>query len=389
MSKIKIILFSISGAGVKRHLMDIALSLDKGKYEVIGIFPDKLLSSVVSKDQYFTYKALFQKAGLKYYILEIPRELSLWIDLKSIGQLRKILRTEHPDILHCHSSLAGALGRLAVFTMSKPKPKVIYTPNLMYYQQSKGLKRQVYWSIEKILWPLSNAIIAAGESEYSALSRDFAPVKGLFCINNGINVENGVKLIPDARNMLCQELELGGSVQFILSLARLEPQKDVLTLLRAFIQIAADHPEAVLLMAGGGAHSQIQEAEHLIRKANLTKRAFLLGWRDDPDVLLSAADIVVLSSNYEGLPYALLEAMAIGKPIVGSAVQGIVDCVLDGQNGFLFEAGNVDACAGALERLLKDADLRERMAAAGRELARRKFNLGDMLKATERIYKRE
>jgi glycosyltransferase involved in cell wall biosynthesis len=386
MYKIKIIFFSISGAGVKRHLLDLALNLDREKYEVVGIFPDKMFSNIVSKAPEFTYRGIFQKAGLRYYILEIPRELSPWLDLKAVWELRKILRTERPDILHCHSSVAGALGRLAVFSLSRLKPKIIYTPNLMYHQQAQGLKRSLYWAVEKMLWPLAGAIIAVGESEYDALARDFAPAKNLLRINNSIDTETGIHPFPDAKEKLCKELDLKQDALFVLSLARLEPQKDVLTLLKAFVLIAEKYPRAVLLMAGGGKEEQIQEARRLIDEANLSRRTFLLGWRDDSDMLLSAADIAVLSTHCEGLPYVLLEAMAFGKPLVGSRAQGVVDCIVHGCNGYLFDIGDTKSCAASLERLLQDSALRKRFGAAGKELVERKFALKDMLQATEKLY---
>jgi glycosyltransferase involved in cell wall biosynthesis len=389
MHKIKIIFFSVSGGGVKRHLLDLALNLDREKYEVIGVFPDKMFSNIVSKDPKFTYRAIFQEAGLRYYILEIPRELLPWIDLNAILHLRKILRAEQPDVLHCHSSLAGVLGRLAVFSLFRPKPKVIYTPNLMYYQQFQGIKRFIYWAVEKMLWPLADAIIAVGESEYNALAQNFAPAKRLLHISNSIDIAAEIHLVSEAKEKLCAELKLKKDTLFILSLARLEPQKDVLTLLKAFILIAEKYPQAVLLMAGGGQEQQINAALRLIDEAGLSRRAFLLGWRDDPDVLLSASDIAVLSTHYEGLPYALLEAMAFEKPLVGSRAQGVVDCILDGRNGFLFETGNVEACAECLVRLVEDASLRKRMATAGKEYVRKNFALQDMLKKTQELYSRK
>jgi glycosyltransferase involved in cell wall biosynthesis len=176
---------------------------------------------------------------------------------------------------------------------------------------------------------------------------------------------------------------------FVLSLARLEPQKDVLTLLRAFIRLSSQHPEAVLLLAGGGTDSQIKEAESLIEEAGLSRRAFLLGWRDDPDLLLSATDIAVLSTNLEGLPYALLEAMAAGKPLVGSRAQGVVDCIVDGQNGYLFDIGDIDSCSVCLSRLLRDSTLRVRLGAAGREYVLENFSLKTMLDKTEELYDKQ
>jgi glycosyltransferase involved in cell wall biosynthesis len=386
MRKKKIIFFSVSGAGVKRNIIDIALNLDKEKYEVIGVFPDKLFSSVVRGDSQCTYKEIFNRAGLKCHILEIPRELSPLIDMKAVWHLRKILKIERPDIVHCHSSLAGALGRLAVLGLCKVKPKIVYTPHLMYYECSKGLKKSIYWCIEKLLWPLADAIIAVGRSEYEVLNKDFAPAKRLYRINNGIDVVEGVSNVSNAKERLSNELDIKGDSIFILSLARLEPQKDVLTLLKAFISVTTQQPDAVLLLAGGGTESQIKEAKRLIEEAGLSRRAFLLGWRDDIDLLLSAADIAVLSTNLEGLPYALLEAMAAEKPLVGSLAQGVVDCIIDGYNGYLFDVGDVESCAVYLTRLLRDPVLRRRLGAAGKEYALKNFSLKTMLNETEELY---
>jgi glycosyltransferase involved in cell wall biosynthesis len=384
----KIIFFSVSGAGVKRNITDIALNLDREKYEVVGIFPDKLFSNVVHKASEYTYKEIFNKAGLKYHALEIPREFSMLTDAKAVVSLREILRDERPDVLHCHSSIAGALGRLAV-AMLKSKPRIIYTPHLMYYQYVKGIKRSIYWSVEKFLWSFADAIVAVGLSEYGSLKRDFAPARGLYHINNGIDINAGISDIPDAKERLCNELNIENKSIIILSLARLEPQKDVITLLRAFILLANQHQDAVLLLAGGGTESQIKKAQMLIAEANLSKRRiFLLGWRDDPDLLISAADIAVLSTNFEGLPYALLEAMVAGKPLVGSRAQGVVDCIEDGHNGYLFDIGDTEFCAECLTRLLRDSNLRKRMGDSGREYVQREFALKDMLRTIEDLYEK-
>jgi glycosyltransferase involved in cell wall biosynthesis len=157
----------------------------------------------------------------------------------------------------------------------------------------------------------------------------------------------------------------------IVTVTRLRPPKDTLTLVRA-LQIVAPHLHHALIVGDGPDRSLISAA---IAEAGLTDRVELLGDRSDVPNLLARSDIFVLATHSEGMPLALLEAMAEGLPVVASAVGGMPEIIQDGKNGLLVPAGNPVALARALHRLMMDADLRSRLGSAARRTIAEHYDL--------------
>ena len=158
----------------------------------------------------------------------------------------------------------------------------------------------------------------------------------------------------------------------IVSVGRLAAPKDPLALVAALARLPAGAFRAVLV-GGGPKHAAVAAA---IRGAGLDGVVDLVGDRDDVPAALAAADLFVLASRSEGLPMSVLEAMAAGLPVVASAVGGVAEAVADGETGLLVAPGDVDALAGAIERLLADGTLRRAMGSAGRARAAEHFALG-------------
>jgi glycosyltransferase involved in cell wall biosynthesis len=168
----------------------------------------------------------------------------------------------------------------------------------------------------------------------------------------------------------------------VVTVSRLAPPKDPLTLLDAWDAVPGGHR---LLLAGDGPLRRAVEAR--IALGGQAGRVQLLGPRDDIPALLRAADIFVLSSRWEGLPLAVVEAMMAGLPVVATAVGGIPETVLHGETGLLVPPGDAHALASALHRLLQDADLRRRMGEAGRQRAMAWFTQQRMVDATIALYR--
>jgi glycosyltransferase involved in cell wall biosynthesis len=154
-------------------------------------------------------------------------------------------------------------------------------------------------------------------------------------------------------------------------------------LLRAFAALAPRFPEARLVLAGAG-----DEHQRLARERDRLELRDVVAMPGRRDVreLLAAADIACIPSLREGLSVFSLEAMAAGVPVVASRVGGLPESVAEGVTGLLAEPGDEAALAAALERLLADRDLRERMGVAARERARERFSARAMAEKTERLY---
>jgi glycosyltransferase involved in cell wall biosynthesis len=171
----------------------------------------------------------------------------------------------------------------------------------------------------------------------------------------------------------------------IVTVGRLKAPKDPLTLVRALASLGAAPFEAVIV--GDGPDRPSVEAE--LERLGLGPVARLVGERDDVLELLGGADIFVLSSRSEGLPLSILEAMSAGLPVVASRVGGVPELVLDGETGLLVPPGEPSSLAAAIERLLVDPALRNRLGAAGRARVEEYFDLDRCRSAHVELYRRE
>ncbi|WP_165078576.1 MULTISPECIES: glycosyltransferase [unclassified Desulfovibrio] len=173
---------------------------------------------------------------------------------------------------------------------------------------------------------------------------------------------------------LRKALGLPPASPIVLTLARFSEEKSPAAMLDIFSRLLPQQPDCHYLIAGTKMTDE-DEMGAMVRAAGLEGRVHLLGVQNDVAALLSAADVFLLPSRLEGFPNAIMEAMAAGLPVVASNVGGIPDLVRHGQEGFLHEAGDVDAMAASVLALLDDAALRARLGAAGRQRITEEFSL--------------
>ncbi len=201
---------------------------------------------------------------------------------------------------------------------------------------------------------------------------------------------NGVKLpLEDAfssedRQKLRDALGLDPVGELVLSVGRLTSQKGHWILLEAIPEILADFPHAVFVLVGDGPLRQ--ELEELVSKLGITNSVRFLGTRRDVLALLHAADVFVLPSVSEGLPIAMLEAMAMGLPVIASNLEGITSVIVDGQHGLLFPVGEVKSLSLSLVKLLEDAELRSQVARESKKLVSERYSLEKMCEEYEGLF---
>jgi glycosyltransferase involved in cell wall biosynthesis len=202
---------------------------------------------------------------------------------------------------------------------------------------------------------VDRVIAVSGDQAQAWLARGY-PESRIVVISNGVETP----LASDSRAAVRRELGIPESAVVALLAARLRPEKRVPDFVRA-VQLAREpHPELIGLVAGDGPDRAAVEAA-----ARGEDGVRLLGHRDDMPLLMHAADVFVLASQYEAVPMAILEAMAAGLPVLATDVGAISGVVLDGDTGLLVPVADPGAMAAALGRLAGDAGLRERMGAAG------------------------
>lgn len=311
--------------------------------------------------------------GVRFIPLRhVRRRISPWRDVAGFVELVRLLRREHPDILHASSSKAGVLGRLAAVFAGVPIR--IFTVHGWAFAAHSGTASRLYRWADRLMRPLTTVTICVSDHERArGLEARTCGAERTAVIPNAVDVRTA----PAARHDRERPL--------VVAVGRLKAPKDFLTLVRALALLPPGSCDAQIV--GEGPDRAELEAE--IRRLGIGERVLLAGERRDVPELLAGADAFVLSSASEAMPVSVLEAMAAGLPVVGSRVGGMSELVADGETGLLVEPGDPDVLAAALRRLLAEPELRRRMGDAGRDRARRRFALEPFRRAHVELYSRE
>lgn len=292
---------------------------------------------------------------------------------RALGQLIRWLRQEPYEFVHVHTPNAAVIVRLAVWLCGWFRPagakriQLVYTAHGFHFYRGAPWRNWLFYLLERGLARLTDVLITINrEDEQRAQS---FPVRGHVAYISGVGVEMKRYASPQADEVdrYRQELNLAPEDFVILCMAEFNGNKNQGQLLAAVRELRRSGVPAILLLAGTGR----SEASYrkLAAEYGLTRAVRLLGFRRDIPRLLHAADVVALLSRREGLPKALLEGMAAGKPLVATDVRGSRDLVAPGQNGYLVPFGDVSATAAAFTRLHQDPPLRRRMGEYSRKLA--------------------
>jgi glycosyltransferase involved in cell wall biosynthesis len=355
-------------AGVGRHALDLIEGLVAAGWETHLIFSPLRIGR--------SFRERLERMS-EVTQIAIPIKQSVHpMDLAAVWKIAGYLKTAGPfSLLHGHSSKGGAVGKLAAILAGVPS---VYTPNALVTMNPElsRMKSNAYAAMERCLGK-AGTMIAVSESE-----RDHAISLGISADRITV-VPNG---IPDqelpTRDSLRNELGIDPKAKVVGFVGRLFGQKAPEILVRAFARATIHHADAVLAIVGDGPLKKdlVQLADQL----DISGQIQWLGERDGQRTM-PAFDLFVLSSNYEGMPYVLLEAAHAKLPIVATRVSGTSMVVHEGENGLTTPPGDVDALADAIETLLGDEQLQQRFSQAS--LARSgEWSSERMVKNTIAVY---
>ena len=371
MIKILYVLEATSG-GTQKHVIDIAKSIDKSKFQIDIIYS-------THRNKHF----IEESSGIfnRLYGLPIQRNAS-FSDVLNILRIRKIIKQNNYNIVHCHSTKAGFVGRLAAFFSRHPN--VIYSPHgFMFCDTRIKLKRQLYLYMEKYLGYLTNKLIAVSGSERDlAIQHRIVPNKKIITLYNSIDPAEYEDF--SYQNRIPNKL-LNSSEEIILgTVGRLYYQKDPITLIKSFKIINTKFPNTKLYIVGDGPLEN--ECIALINELKLESKIILAGYQKNSKQYYEIFDIFLLSSHYEGLPYALLEAMMMGIPAVGTDVVGIKDLIKDGETGYLVPEGNYEELASKVIKILEHPESLSKFSLNSKEIAKVSFNFVEGIKEYQEFY---
>lgn len=266
-------------------------------------------------------------------------------NLKAIQQLKMLVEKEKYDIVHCHTPIAAMCTRFACRKARKKGTKVFYTAHGFHFYKGAPLKNWLlYYPVEKLCAHFTDALITINQEDYALAQKKMKTKEVRYVPGVGIDLTKFGKAQVD-KAAKRKELGVPDDATLLLSVGELNENKNHETVIRAIKDL-----DVYYIIAGkGGLQEHLQ---NVIDELGMTNRVKLLGFRKDIGELCEAADIYVMPSYREGLPVALMEAMASGLPCAVSEIRGNVDLIDENCGGITFDPYSVDSCKTAIEKLV-------------------------------------
>lgn len=371
MDKKRIVLISESmGGGLRKHVVQLLSNLDKDKVELFFIHGSHTLDESFRND----YSHL-EKNCKMFPCDHLIREISPKEDVLAYQFISKKIKEIKPDIVHCHSSKAGVIGRLAA--KRRGVKKIFYTSHAYSFlaPEFSGKKKFLFVQIEKFLSRFATTqtfCVSKGEMQ-AALEVNLDKTEKFQVIYNGLP-----EIDLPSKETIRSQLGLEKTAVVIGNNARMSEQKNPMFFMEIAQKMIRQNANWHFVWAGDGQLMRI--CQSFIKQNGLEKNIHLLGERPDSETIVIAYDIFLTTSQYEGLPYAPIEAMRAGVPILATNVVGNSELVIEGKNGYLIDLEWSEAVE---EKLHKAAEMDAQMIKAD---FRQRFAIDQMLKQIETEY---
>lgn len=367
MRHLLLIYYEPTPSGQSTHVLSLVERLPRERYRLTLVLPDRILP------------ALRPLLPDDIEVVPLPLRKLLW-GPGVILPLRRLIRRRQIDLIHVHSQEAGLPMRLIAPLIGGRSP-LLYTPQTIDIRRKRW--HWLYLGLERLLAPLTDRIISVNEADRQRLlSLGIAPAK-VVTIPNGIDLSRFTA--PGDPAELRRSLGLDIDRPLVMQVGRLTAQKDPLMFVAGAARVLREIPQAQFAMIGEGVlHEEVADR---IAELGLSDQIRLLGWRDEAFRLMPAADIITLTSRWEGTPYTLLEAMAWARPVVATAVNGCPEVVEDGLTGYLVPPGDSGLWAEKAIILLHEKEKAAEMGRQGRRRVEEIFSVERMAADVEALYR--
>lgn len=331
----------------------------------------------------FDQKAI-EERGIRIHHIDIEKSpVHVGAHFRAWRQLRKIIRSEQIDLIHCHNPIGGVLGRLAA-GCGKRAPRVIYTAHGFHFYEGAPLKNWLlYYPAERILARRTDVLITINREDYEHACRFRLRRGGRVERIHGVGVDTE-RFRPMRTLNLTKRKELGipEDAFHIVSVAELNDNKNQQIIIRAIGSLSPQNIYYSICGKGGNA----EKLKKLAADCGLEGRVRLLGYRTDVEEVLQTADCFAFPSIREGFGIAAVEALACGVPVIAGDNRGTREYMRDGTNGILCPPLDREAFARAIDTLYVDSEYRRKLAASCRESIQ-PFSLTAVDRDMRRIYR--
>ncbi len=370
MAKIKILHILLSAGGVETYLRLLLNNLDPNKFTHVIIHgKEDTTTPFIDKDGHKTTE----------YRLDLQRNIQPFVDWVIYEKMKPIIKKEQPQLIHGHSAKGGVFARLLGKKYSIP---ALHTPHAYSFLSTNNtLKKKVFLKLERYFSKFNNKVLACSNSEKERALNDvgYLPHKVLV-FNNAIEPVEGLpplqlkKTWPDA---------------YICSAGRPSYQKNIALMIEVIREIKKEKKDIHLVLMGGGLHSpNLKLIKDMIREYQLQDNITLLKWAHRNDVLniVSQSQLYISTARYEGLPYSVIEAMALKKTAVVSAVDGNRDLIINNKNGYTIRQNDPQLYKEKIIDLLDNSATRQKFEAAIFKDFQTHFNIKNTIHQLAQIY---
>ena len=375
MNPLKILEVTKSTAGVAEYVRWLVQGLDKSLFDISVV-------CLSEGSEEFAHE-LTKSYGIKAYSLAMNRyKIDPFSDSRVAFSLARILRAEKYDLVHAHASKPGFLTRLASLGLTIP---VVYSPHCFSFHSGVGkTKAQLLAFFERLAAHFrTDRIIVVAESEIQlAQAYHVGKPEQFIAINSGVDPLPFQIPVDEKVQRSILGIEEGRFV--VGSVGRMSDQKAPLDFINAAGILARKYANIDFLWVGDG--PLLEQAKARCAELDISARVHFAGQRADIPACLAVMNCFVLVSRWEGFPLVVLEAMAAGKPVVATNIDGTNDAVQNGVDGILVPVGDSVAVASAIEQVMQNMEMASRIGAAGKQKILQRFNRNNMLEGVTHVY---
>lgn len=370
LKKIRLMHIVECAGGVDRYLRMLTSRLDREKFEQILVCSDD-----------FKREDYEENVNEVVQIHEMRNVLSLSEDTRAVKVVRRLIKAYRPDVVYCHSSKGGGIGRLAAVGVGV---KVMYNPHgWAFSMKGSRMKSLIYLIIEKLLAHFTDQFVLISNYEKMlAVQRHVGKINRMKVIFNGVDIFN-IRMLAKEAIVSRGSLEIPEDAYLIGMVGRISLQKAPDVFVRMAAEVIKGISNAWFVIVGDG--EQHEEVVTLANSLGIGERLKIAGWVENPIAYIELFDQAVLLSRWEGFGLVLAEYMTLGKPIVATAVDAIPDLITDYENGLLVERDNALQAAEAICKIYEDEELRNKIVKNGTMRVNAFFDISRVVNEHERL----
>ena len=276
-------------------------------------------------------------------------------NIKTVYELKKIIKNGHYDIICSNSTLAGVAAKMAVILAGKPKPYFVHISHGYMFSEKNDFKSEMYLLCEKLTAKPVDSLVVMNKEDYSLAEKHHLGKTIHYIYGMGVCSDKFPPISLLERTEIRRQLKIPDENIAMLCAGEFSDRKNQTMIITAFSQLLKKHKNITLVFAGNG--QTLEQCKNTVNQLELNAQVRFLGQVDNINKIYRSCDILLTASKMEGLPFNVMEAMLCGLPVIASDIKGHSDLIKDGENGLLFQKNSVEDMVRKIDSILSDKSL--------------------------------